>query len=245
MTHSEVVTQGSTDSTYRRCHNMMNKESSSWFWTLSWTLKTWIQDPDHSDRGFCLNLDSDNTEPELCPPCWSATCECCTACCFVLCNASACSAKCAVICCAVLTYCSSSSSGQQHLNLAPSLSPPPLTSFVFLLDLLLPAPVFFLLLSCPLCFVIFLSLPLGLLCFLLLLCPVGSISGLRLWRVFSVRTTPPGAPFPYALYPLSPWWGQPPPFLLIQSLPLSPGKPFPCNRSWLLSWLIKLQHHCW
>ncbi len=57
-----------------------------------------------------------------------------------------------------------------------------------------------------------------------LLYSVGSVSGVHLWRVLSVRTAPPGAPLPYALHPLSPRRGQPPPLLLLQPLPPDPGK---------------------
>ena len=57
-----------------------------------------------------------------------------------------------------------------------------------------------------------------------LLYPVGSVSGVHLWRFFTVRTAPPGAPLPHALHPLSPRRGQPPPLLLLQPLPPNPGK---------------------
>lgn len=60
----------------------------------------------------------------------------------------------------------------------------------------------------------------------LLLCPLGSVSGVHLWRL-NFRTASPGAPLPYVLHSLPPRRGQPPPLLLLQPLPPDPGKPPP------------------
>lgn len=87
----------------------------------------------------------------------------------------------------------------------PRKTPPPLGLFVSLSHLL----------SAPLCSR----------SHLLVLCPVGRITGVCLWRVFNVRTAPPGAPLPHSVCPFSPWRGQPPPLLLLQPLPPSPGNP--------------------
>lgn len=60
----------------------------------------------------------------------------------------------------------------------------------------------------------------------LLLCPLGSVSGVHLWRL-NFRTASPGAPLPYVLHSLPPRRGKPPPLLLLQPLPPDPGKPPP------------------
>lgn len=79
-----------------------------------------------------------------------------------------------------------------------------------------------------------------------LLYPVGSVSGVHLWRFFTVRTAPPGAPLPHALHPLSPRRGQPPPLLLLQPLPPNPGKcPPSCWAVVMVTQTLVLPRYCW